>query len=101
MTHKISALQVRISEENTLNATTQQFTTTQMFACVLKQISKTYLSLRQSNLQRKNEAALISCRIRAVEHRNWAAGLAGAHPGLHNRILPNYTRIENAHKVRK
>jgi len=24
----------------------------------------------------------MSCRIRAVEHRNSAAGLAGAHPGL-------------------
>jgi len=40
----------------------------------------------------------MSCRIRAVEHRCLAA-LAGAHPGLQDRILPNYTRIENAHKV--
>jgi len=30
-----------------------------------------------------------------------AGGLAGAHPGLKNQILLNYTRIENAHKVRK
>jgi len=29
------------------------------------------------------------------------AGLAGAHPGLQDRILQNYTRIENTHKVRK
>jgi len=29
------------------------------------------------------------------------AGLAGEHPGLQDRILLNYTRIENAHKVRK
>ena len=43
----------------------------------------------------------MSCRICAVEHRANAAGLAGAHPGLKNRILLNYTRIENAHKVRK
>jgi len=41
------------------------------------------------------------CRILAVEHRKSAAGLASAHPGLKNRILLNYTRIENAHKVRK
>ena len=43
----------------------------------------------------------MSYRIRAVEHRRCAAGLADAHPGLQDRILLNYTRIENAHKVRK
>jgi len=43
----------------------------------------------------------MSCRVRAVEHRKCAAGLADAHPGLKDRILRNYTRIENAHKVRK
>ena len=43
----------------------------------------------------------MSCRIRAVEHRLSGDGLAGAHPGLKNRILLNFTRIENAHKVRK
>jgi len=43
----------------------------------------------------------VSCRIRAVDHRNCAAGLFDEHPGLQDRILPNYTRIENAHKVRK
>jgi len=36
--------------------------------------------MRQSNLQRKNEAALMSCRIRAVEYGKFAAGLVGAHP---------------------
>jgi len=36
-----------------------------------------------------------------VEHRKCAAGPAGAHPGLQDRILQNYTRIENAHEVRK
>jgi len=30
-----------------------------------------------------------------------AGGLAVANPGLNNRNLLNYTRIENAHKVRK
>jgi len=43
----------------------------------------------------------MSCRIRAVERRKWAAGLAGVHPGLQDRILLNYTGIENAHEVRK
>jgi len=42
----------------------------------------------------------MSCRIREVEHR-CAAGLADTHPDLQDRILLNYTRIENAHKVRK
>jgi len=85
----------------TLNATIQQFVTAKISGCVLKQGSTTHSSLRQGNLQRKNEAALMSCRIREVEHRASADGLAGAHPGLKNRILINYTRIENAHKVRK
>ena len=62
--------------------------------------SKTHSSLRQSKLQLQNQAARMSRRIRAVEHR-CAAGLAGAQPGLQDRILPNYTRIENANKVRK
>jgi len=57
--------------------------------------------MRQRNLQLKNEAALMSCRIRAVEYGKCAAGLAGVHPGLQDRILLNYTRIENAHKVCK
>jgi len=43
----------------------------------------------------------MSCQIQAVQHRKSAAGLAGAHLGLQGRILLNYTRIENARKVRK
>ena len=43
----------------------------------------------------------MSFRIRVVEHRKCAAGPAGAHPGLQDRILQNYARIENAHEVRK
>jgi len=42
----------------------------------------------------------MSRRIRAVEH-GCAVGLISAHPGLKDRILLNYTRIEKAHKVRK
>ena len=58
-------------------------------------------SLRQSNLQVQNEAALMSSRIGAVEHRMCAAGLSDAHPSLQDRILLNKTRIENEYKVHK
>jgi len=97
---KLSALRVGIQEEHTLNATTQQFITAKISSFALKHRSKTHSSLRQSNLQLQNEVALMSCRLRAVEPRNCAAGLAGAHPGLQDWILLNCTRIENAHKVR-
>jgi len=99
--YKLSALQVRLSEENKLNATTQQFITANISGCVLKQGGKTHSSLRQSNLQLQNEAALVSCRIRAAEYRKCAIELAGVNPDLKDRILLNCTRIENAHKVRK
>jgi len=99
--YKLSVLQVRISEENTLNVTTQQFITEKTSGCALKQGSKTHSSLRQSNLQLQIQAALMSCRIQAEEHGKCAARLSDAHPGLQDRILLNYTRIENAHKVRK
>jgi len=92
-----------LSEENTLNATTQQFiyVTAKISNCALKQGSKTHSPLRQSSLQLQNQVALMSRQIRAVEHR-WSADESdGAHPGLQGRILLNYTRIENAHKVRK
>ena len=73
--------------------------TAKLSGCALKQGSKTHSSLRQSNLQRQNDAALRSCRIRAVEHRKCAAGLTDAHPGFQDCILLHYTRIENVHKV--
>ena len=41
---KLSALQVRISEENALNATTQQFITAKISGCALKQRSKRHSS---------------------------------------------------------
>jgi len=66
-------------EENILNAAMQQLTTAKISGCTLEQGSETHSSLRQSNLQLQNEAALMSRRIRAVEHRKCAAGLAGAH----------------------
>jgi len=99
--YKLSALQFRIWEEKKLNVTTQQFITAKISSCALKQGRKTHSSMRQSNLRLQNEAALMSCRVRVVEHRNCAAELAGAHPGLQDRILLNYTRIGKAHKVRK
>ena len=73
--YKLSALQVRISEENTLNSTKQQFITAKISGCALKQGSNTHSSLRQRNLQLQSEAALMSFRIRGVEHRKIAAGL--------------------------
>jgi len=54
----------------------------------MKQGSKTHSSLRQSNLQLQNQAALMSRQIRAVEHR-YATGLAGADPCLQDRIFLN------------
>ena len=67
----------------------------------LKHGIKTNSSLCQRNLQLQNEVALMSCRIRAVGHRKCADGMADAHSDLQDRILQKYTRIENAHKVRK
>jgi len=99
--YKLSALQVRISEKNKLNATTQQLITAKWSGCVLKQGSEKHSSLRQSNLQLQNQPALMSRQIRAVAYWRYAAGLAGAHPGLQDRIVLNFTRIENAHNVRK
>jgi len=58
--YKLSAVRVRISEENTLNATAQQFTTAKISGCALKQGSKTHSSLRQSNLQLQNELCSIA-----------------------------------------
>jgi len=97
---KLLALQVKLSEENTPSAI-QQFITANISGCALKQGSKTRSSMHQSNLQLPNEAAEMSCRIRAVEHRKSATGRAGAHPGLKDQILLNHIRTENAHKVRK
>ena len=89
-----------MSEENKLNAARQQFTTAKISGCVFKQGNNTHSSLYQSNLQLQNQAVIMSRRIRAVEHR-CATGLAGALPRLKDRILLIYSRIENAHKVRK
>jgi len=98
--YKLSALRARISEENTINATTQQFITAKISSCTLKQgVKHTHHCVRA--IYSCKMRLCWSCRIRAVEHRKCVAGPADAHPGLHNRILQNFTRIENAHEVRK
>ena len=87
--YKLSALQVRLSVENHHNATTQLFVTAKISGCALNQWSKTHSSMRQCNLQLQNEAALMSCRIRAVEHRKSAAALDGVHAGVQDRVMLN------------
>jgi len=81
--YKLLALQVRLSEYNTLNATTQQFITAKISGWTLKQWSKTHSSIRQSSFQLQKEAALMSCRMRAVEHKK----VAGVCPCLQDRTL--------------
>ena len=49
--YKLLLHHVRLSEENTLNAETQQFITAKISDWALKQGSKTHPSLRQRNLQ--------------------------------------------------
>ena len=94
--YELSALQVRLSEKNKLNATTQQFIIAKITGCALKQGNETHSSLHQSNWQLQNQATLRSRQIRAVEHWRCAAGLAGAHLGLQDRIL--LKRIKYAKK---
>jgi len=91
--YKLSALQVGLSEKNKLNATTQQFITAKISGCALKQGWNTLIT---SNLQLQNQAAPRSRQIRAVEHWRFAAGLAGVHPGLQDRML--LKRIKYARK---
>jgi len=69
--YKLLALQVRIAEENTPNATIQQFVTAKISGGTVKQERTTHSSIRQSNFQRKNEASLMSCRIRALSKCGW------------------------------
>jgi len=44
--YKLSALQVKVTDKNTLNATSQQFITAKISGCALKQRSKTQSLLR-------------------------------------------------------
>jgi len=65
--HKLPALQFGISEENALNAMTQQFITAKISGCALKQGSETYSSLNQSYLQPG-----LQSRSPEPERRSWA-----------------------------
>ena len=86
--------------ENTINATTQQFINANISGCALKQGSKTHITASE-----QFTAAKWGCAddLSNASSRAWkcVAEQTGAHPGLLDRILQNYTRIENAHEVCK
>ena len=78
---------------------TKQFMTAKVFGIALKQVSRAHWVLHhRSSQQQKYKAALMSGRI-AVDQK--VCGWDGRHPGLTVWNLRNYTRIENAHIVRK
>ena len=85
---KLSAFQVRIAEENK----TQRYDTAVHNYKNIRQHVKTRewntLITASEQFQLQNETALMSCRIRAVDHRKCAAGLAGAHPNVKRNIWP-------------
>jgi len=95
--YKLSALQARLSQENKLNATTQQLITAKIKDCALKQGSKTHSSMLQSNLQLQNEVALMSCRILAVKYR---IGLpyVGFFPDMSGILVAKYASGRNVKK---
>jgi len=64
--YKLSALQISISDKNTLNATTQQFITAKISDCALKQGSKTHSSLRQNKLDCANVFSNMSSRAQKM-----------------------------------
>ena len=98
--YKLSALQVRISEENKLNATTQQFITAKISGCFLKQGSKTYHHYVRAIY--KGKIKLRWCLFEYEQLSKESVRLDWlAHPVLQDWILLNYTRIENAHEIRK
>ena len=86
--YKFSAIQVRISEENKLNASTQQLITTKISGCALKQRSKTLITA----------SAICNCKMRLrwclVEHEQssleCAAGLSRA---FRSRIYLHVRRL--------
>jgi len=55
--YKLLALQVRLSEENTLNPTTQQFITAKISGCALKQGSKTLVNASEQFTTAKSNCA--------------------------------------------
>jgi len=97
----ISALQVRRLEQNTeLNAKTEKFIIAKISGNALKQGNRTHSVLHQRSLQlQKYNAARMSRRQSSQAEK--VCGWDGGHPGLTVLNLLNYTRIENAHQVRK
>jgi len=101
--YKLLALQVRLSDENTPNA--QRYDTAVRNCKNIRLRVKTgeYNTLINSSEQFATEKRGCANVLSKTSSRALvsAGGLTGAHPGMKNRILLNYTRIENAHKVRK
>jgi len=98
--YKLLAIQVRISEKNILNATTQQFITATISGCTLKQgVKHSHQCVSVIfNHKMRLRYCLVEYEQSSIDVR---AGLSDAHPCLQYRNLLNYTRIENALKVRK
>jgi len=73
----------RISEENKLNTTTQQFITAKISGCVLKQGNRTNSSLRQRNLQLQ-QSSIKKVRL------DWLAHIQGCQIGF---LTPNFINL--------
>ena len=73
--YKLWALQVRLSDKNNINATTQQFITAKISGCALTQGSETHSSLRQSNLQL--QIIYLSCAKVSSNTSSWALKVCG------------------------
>jgi len=78
---------------------TEQFMTAKISGNALKQRSRTHSVLRQRSSQLQKYKTAQMSRLIAVDQK--ACDLDGGHPGLTVSNFPNYTRIENAHEVRK
>ena len=99
--NKLSTLKVRRPEQNTaLNARTEQLMTAKISGNGLKHVSRTHSTLRQysSPTAKTSGSANVSSNSSRAEK---VCGHDGRHPGLTVWNFRNYTRIENAHEVRK
>ena len=67
--YKISALHLRILEENELNATKQQFITAKISGCALKQESKTHSSVCQQFTTAKSGCANVLSYMNSREYK--------------------------------
>jgi len=80
--YKLSALQVRTSEENKLNATTQQFITAKIAGCALKQGSETHLSPVFPLRTLYTAQIFVLLRTKRMQLRNHANTNSQASPAL-------------------